>query len=86
VKSTNLLHTRTRKLLKEHPVPFLFPSEPWDQQDLEEIAYMIEKYVVTANEVVVDNDPYSDWLDRWYFVQSQGGKTSYKCLSEFLDG
>jgi hypothetical protein len=57
-------------VLKDHPLPLLFPQEPWSQEDLEIIAGIIEDHVATSNEVVTDLDPYSTWLDRYRFHQS----------------
>ena len=67
---TESFHARTRALLSNHPLPLLFPPEPWDAADLEVIAAVVEDHVLTSNDVVTDKDPYSDWLDRWHFHQS----------------
>ena len=69
MKSFDSIVARTRAVLKNHPLPLLFPQEPWSQEDLEIIAGIIEDHVATSNEVVTDNDPYIDWLERWTFHQ-----------------
>ena len=69
MKSFDSIVARTRAVLKNHPLPMLFPQEPWSQEDLEIIASIIEDHVATSNEVVTDNDPYTDWLERWAFHQ-----------------
>jgi hypothetical protein len=48
----------------------LFPQEPWSEEDLEIIAEIFKAHVWLQNEVVTDNDPYSDWLERYAFHQS----------------
>lgn len=70
MKSLDSMVARTRAILKNHPLPMLFPPEPWGERDLEVIASIIEDHVLTSNDVVTDKDPYSDWLDRWNFHQS----------------
>ena len=69
MKSLDSIVARTRAVLKNHPLPMLFPPEPWSQEDLEIIAGIIEDHVATSNEVVTDSDPYTDWLERWAFHQ-----------------
>ena len=66
---TDTFHARTRALLSNHPLPLLFPPEPWDDADLEVIAAIVEDHVQTSNDVVTDKDPYSDWLDRYRFYR-----------------
>jgi hypothetical protein len=70
VKSLDSMVARTRAILKDHPLPMLFPPEPWDEYDLDVIAEIIESHIATSNEVVTDFDPYSTWLDRYRFHQS----------------
>ena len=70
VKSLDSIIARTRTVLKDHPLPMLFPQEPWSEEDLEVIADIFRAHVWLKNEVVTDGDPYSDWLDRWRFHQS----------------
>ena len=58
---------RTREILKGHPLPMLFPKEPWSEEDLEIIADIFKAHVWLQNDVVTDEDPYSEWLERWAF-------------------
>jgi hypothetical protein len=69
VKSFDSIVVRTRAVLKNHPLPLLFPQEPWSQEDLEVIADIFKAHVCLNNEVVTDKDPYVDWLERWQFHQ-----------------
>ena len=69
MKSLDSIVARTRAVLKDHPLPMLFPQEPWSQEDLEVIADIFKSQVWLQNEVVTDNDPYIDWLERWQFHQ-----------------
>ena len=64
---TESFRARTRVLLGAHPLPMLFPSEPWSEEDLETIADVFRAHVWLQNEVVTDEDPYSEWLERWAF-------------------
>jgi hypothetical protein len=70
MKSFDSVVARTRAILKDHPLPMLFPPEPWDQSDLDFIASIFADHVATSNEVVSDYCPYVEWLDRYYFHQS----------------
>ena len=70
VKSLDSIIARTRVVLKDHPLPMLFPQEPWSQEDLETIADTFKAHVWLNNDVVTDKDPYVDWLERWAFHQS----------------
>ena len=67
MKSFDSLIARTRAVLKNHPLPMLFPPEPWSPEDLETIAGIIEDHIATSNEVITDEDPYVAWLDRYRF-------------------
>ena len=69
MKSLDSIVARTRAILKDHPLPMLFPPEPWSEEDLEVIADLFEGHVLSNNEVVTDADPYADWLERWTFHQ-----------------
>ena len=69
MKSLNSVIARTRLILKDHPLPMLFPPEPWSEEDLEVIADIFKAHVWLSNEVVTDTDPYTDWLERWAFHQ-----------------
>ena len=69
MKSFDSIVARTRVVLKDHPLPMLFPQEPWSQEDLEVIADILKAQVWLQNEVVTDKDPYIDWLERWAFHQ-----------------
>jgi hypothetical protein len=71
VKNLELLRKRTRKLLRENPIKFLFPDEPWEMEDFVEIAHTIETYIITENQVITDDDdPFADWLDRFRFYEA----------------
>jgi len=69
VMLTESFRARTRVLLGAHPLPMLFPSEPWSEEDLETIADVFRAHVWLQNDVVTDKDPYVDWLERWAFHQ-----------------
>ena len=70
MKTLDSLIARTRAVLKDHPLPLLFPQEPWDESDLDFIAGIIEDHIATSNEVITDYDPYVAWLDRYRFHQN----------------
>ena len=70
MKSLDSIVARTRALLKDHPLPMLFPPEPWSEEDLEVIADIFKAHVWLKNEVITDEDPYVTWLERWAFHQS----------------
>jgi hypothetical protein len=72
VKSFDSIVARTRAILKDHPLPMLFPPEPWDEADLEVIASVFADHVATSNDVITDFDPYTAWLDRYRFHQNAG--------------
>jgi hypothetical protein len=72
VKSFDSIVARTRAILKDHPLPMLFPPEPWDEDDLEVIASVFADHVATSNDVITDFDPYTAWLDRYRFHQNAG--------------
>ena len=74
MKSFDSIVARTRAILKDHPLPMLFPPEPWDEADLEVIASVFADHVATSNDVITDFDPYSSWLDRWHFHKSQASR------------
>ena len=69
VKSFDSIIARTRVVLKDHPLPMLFPQEPWSQEDLEVIASIFRGHVWLQNEVVTDCDLIVDWLERYAFHQ-----------------
>ena len=69
MKSFDSITARTRAILRDHPLPMLFPQEPWSEEDLEIIAEIFKAHIWLQNEVVTDNDPYSDWLERYAFHQ-----------------
>ena len=70
MKSLDSIVARTRAILKDHPLPLLFPQEPWDEADLEVIASVFADHVATSNDVITDFDPYVAWLDRYRFHQN----------------
>ena len=70
MKSFDSIVARTRAILKDHPLPMLFPPEPWDEADLEVIASVFADHVATSNDVITDFDPYTAWLDRYRFHQN----------------
>ena len=72
MKSFDSIVARTRAILKDHPLPMLFPPEPWDEADLEVIASVFADHVATSNDVITDFDPYAAWLDRYRFHQNTG--------------
>lgn len=70
MKNLDAIREHTRKLLADHPNPSIFPEEPWSYSDLGEIASIIKDHVFTSDEVISDQNPYVDWLHRWYFYNS----------------
>jgi len=70
MKSLDPIRKRTREILASHPMPHIFPQEPWGYSDLEEIASIIRDHITTSDDVISDSNPYVDWLDRWYFYNN----------------
>ena len=67
-KSLSSIIARTQKLVAQEPIWVqAFPPEPWSREDLEEIASTVENCLLKKNEVVTDDEPWVDWLDRWKF-------------------
>jgi len=67
VKNLEQLRKRTRKLLRENPTKFAFPDQPWEMDDFAEIAHTIETYILAESVITDEQDPWSDWLDRFRF-------------------
>jgi len=70
VKNSEQLRKRTRKLLRENPTKYAFPEEPWEEDDFDEIAHIIETYVLAERVITDEYDPWSDWLDRFRFYRA----------------
>ena len=70
MKSFDSVVARTRVVLRDHPLPLLFPQEPWSEEDLAVIADILADHIATSGEVVSDYCPYVEWLERYYFHQS----------------
>ncbi len=48
-----------------HPVPF--PERPWSENDLDEVAWVVQDYVNRNSEVIEDDNRLRDWLDSYRF-------------------
>jgi hypothetical protein len=69
VKSLESIRIRAEYLVSKEPIwDRIFPPQPWDLEDLEEIADIVEFSLLNNN--VLSDDPWVDWLDRWKFFQS----------------
>lgn len=67
-KSLSSMIARTQQLVANEPIwAQAFPPEPWSHEDLAEIASTVENCLLKKNEVVTDDEPWVDWLDRWRF-------------------
>jgi hypothetical protein len=64
------LKTRIRNLIHWTPNQNIFPPEPWDQEDMEEIARIVQNFVDHNHEVIDDSNPWRDWLDRYRFFMA----------------
>jgi hypothetical protein len=74
VKSLKSLQARLRNLLLGAPNYNIFPQEPWDDADMEEIARIVENFVNHDSGVIDDHNPWKDWIDRWkFYCASRGG-------------
>lgn len=73
MKTLESLRVSAEKIVANEPIWFpIFPPEPWDENDLQEIAEIVEAFLLVDR--VIDEDPWVDWLDRWKFYQSQNDK------------
>jgi hypothetical protein len=67
VKSLESLKCRIRNLIRWTPNQNIFPQEPWGEEEMDEIARIVEDFVNTHPGVIEDENPWADWLDRWRF-------------------
>ena len=65
------LKQQLRELIAKTPNGNIFPPEPWSMQELQECARIIEDFVASSGDVIQDEDPWADWLDRWNLTQKQ---------------
>ena len=70
MKARESLQHRLRTLIESTPNPSIFPAEPWNEKEMEEIAHIVSDFVALENSVIEDNNPWAEWLDRYYFHQS----------------
>jgi hypothetical protein len=63
------LKSKLRNLLLTTPNQNIFPSEPWDDQDLFDAAQIIQDFVNLDQGVIDDSNPWKEWLDRWRFYE-----------------
>lgn len=70
MKAQESLLRRLRVLLADTPNSLIFPQEPWGDEEMEEIARIVSDFVAVENSVVNDQNPWAEWLDRYYFHQS----------------
>jgi hypothetical protein len=69
VKSLESIRLRAEALVANEPIwEKAFPPQPWNFDDLQEIADIVE-FSLLKNDVIND-DPWVDWLERWKFHQS----------------
>ena len=52
MRSLDPMRKRTREILASHPIPYIFPLEPWSYSDLEEIASIIKDHVFTSDDEI----------------------------------
>ncbi len=70
MKSLDSLRRKAESLVLNDPSwDKAFPPQPWDEADLEEIAYITSAF--RLSDEVVNDDPWADWLDSWKFYLSQ---------------
>ena len=65
------LKQQLRELIAETPNGNIFPPEPWDLPELQECARIVEDFVSASGDVIQDENPWADWLDRWSLTQKQ---------------
>ena len=70
MKALESLQHRLRTLIASTPNPSIFPAEPWGDEEMEEIAYIVSDFVAVENSVVNDRNPWAEWRDRYYFHAS----------------
>lgn len=69
MKSLDSLRLRAEQIIANEPIwEPAFPPQPWDEADLEEIATIVEAFLIVDS--VIDDDPWVSWLDRWKFYRS----------------
>jgi hypothetical protein len=69
MKSLEPIRIRAEQLVANEPIwAKAFPPQPWDLDDLEEIAGIVEFSLL--HNTVINDDPWVDWLDRWKFYKS----------------
>jgi hypothetical protein len=71
VKSLEHLKALTYRLIQGAPIPNIFPPEPWSEDDIDDIARIIEDFVNTSTDVIEDDNQWKDWLDRYRFYKAQ---------------
>ena len=65
------LNQQLRELIAKTPNANIFPPEPWSTEDLQECARIVEDFVAASGDVIQDENPWVDWLDRWNLTQKQ---------------
>lgn len=73
MKNLKSLQIQLRNLLLETPNYNIFPQEPWNDTDMEEIAKIVQTFVNNDSGVIEDHNPWKDWLDRWKFHRASKG-------------
>ena len=71
MKSRFNLQTKLEQLLKGARTPRLGPMPSiWTDQDLHDVAWVIQDYVNNTYEVIEDDNGLRDWLDEYKFYRS----------------
>jgi len=74
VKNRFNLQTKLEQLLRGAKAPKLGPLPSiWTDQDLYEVAWIVQNYVNNTSEVIEDDDRLKDWLEEYHFY-----RTSFK--------
>ena len=69
MKSLESIRIRAEVIVANEPIwGKAFPPQPWDYNDLKEIADIVENHLL--RDTVINDDPWVDWLDRWKFYRS----------------
>jgi hypothetical protein len=71
VKNRYNLQTKLEQLLRGMKAPKLGPlPSVWTDQDLYEVAWIVQNFVNNTHEVIEDDNGLRDWLDEYKFYRS----------------
>lgn len=64
------LKEKLRRIIGKQPMINIFPTWPWDDQDFQEILWIVEDFVNQNDDTGKENE-LKDWLDSYKFYKAQ---------------